>query len=314
MKILLAPLQGMTNAFYRNTFHQLFGGVDIYYAPFVSTSSVRKVGASIFKDLLPENNIADQVIPQILGNNGDDFVHYANRIKELGYNEINWNIGCPYPTVTKKKKGSGILPYPHMVREVLDTICKEDFNLTIKMRLGLEGLDEGQILIDMFNDYPIKSVIIHARTGKQLYDGVVDLDAFDKLYKASKHEVIYNGDIYTYDDFKRIQNRFPDIQQFMIGRGALRDPFLPSIIKNQGQLTFDRQSKTIELHDYVFNQYQAILSGDKHILDKMKEFWTYLAYNYDHDGKFMKKIRKCKSLDQYKIIAYSFLHQNDLWI
>lgn len=314
MKILLAPLQGMTNAFYRNTFDALFGGIDIYYAPFVSSSSVRKVGASIFKDLLPENNTAQHVIPQILGNNGENFRHYAKRITDLGYNEINWNIGCPFPTVTKKKKGSGILPYPKMVTSLLDEVCKDPYDLTIKMRLGLEDQEEGLKLIQLFNDYPIKSIIIHGRTGDQRYEGVVDLDGFDNLYQASNHEVIYNGDIFTYEDFKMIENRYPNIEQFMIGRGALRDPFLPSIIKNKGQNSFNRQEKTIELHDYVFNQYQAILSGERHILDKMKEFWFYLSYNYDHDGKFMKKMKKCSSLDQYRVLAYTFLNTKNLWL
>ncbi len=297
MKLFLAPIQGMTIAYYRNLYSELFGGIDAYYAPFIATTGVRKSSTSLFKDIDKEfNNKNIEVVPQLLGNNADDFKYFAKKIVDRGYKEINWNIGCPFPTVTKKKKGSGILPHPDMIKNFLDEVClDESFDLTVKLRLGLNNLEEGMKVIELLNDYPLKGVMIHGRTGAQKYEGTVDLDAFETMYSKSKHEMTYNGDIFTVEDFKKIQARFPNINNFMIGRGALIDPFLPAAIK--GVILSDDQKilKIKEFHDSAYNHYKSILSGDKHLCDKMKEFWAYTSVNIDQDGKFMKKIRKCKT-------------------
>ncbi len=301
MKLSLAPIQGMTLAYYRNLYAEIFGGIDAYYSPFIATTSMRKDSLSLFKDILPEvNDNKLDIVPQLLGNNGADFKYFASKITDMGYNEINWNIGCPFPMVTNKKKGSGILPYPEMIKELLDEVCQDDsYDLTVKMRLGLNDLEEGMKVVELLNDYPLKGVIIHGRTGQQKYTGHVDLDAFETLYSACKHEVTYNGDIYTFEDYKKIQARFPKIDNFMLGRGALRDPFLPSTIKGNNIPTTQKIEKIKEFHDSVFSHYINILSGDKHLCDKMKEFWTYLSIHVDPSGKFMKKIKKSRTTAAY---------------
>lgn len=314
MNLYLAPLQGMTFAHYRNIYKELFGGIDVYYAPFIATSSMRKINPVIFKDIEPQVNKNIEVVPQILSSNGVDFAYYADRIVDKGYNEINWNIGCPYPTVTKKKKGSGILIYPDLVRSVLDEVCKDlNYDLTVKMRLGLNHLEEGQEILEILNEYPLKGVIIHARTGKQKYEGTVDLDAFDTMYKASKHEVTYNGDIYTVDDYIKIQNKFPEIKNFMMGRGILRDPFLAAEIKGHKFEAKDKIKLIKALHDGVFNHYKAVLSGDKHLCDKMKEFWMYLYVHLDPSGKLLKKIRKSHTEVAYLKIVDQLFDTSNIW-
>lgn len=312
MKLSLAPIQGMTVAHYRNLYAKIFGGIDAYYAPFIGTTSMKKVNPAAFKDILPEfNNNTHTTVPQLIGNNGANFKHYASAIVDLGYKEINWNIGCPYPTVTKKKKGSGILPYPDMITNFLDEVCQDNsYNLTIKMRLGLNTLEEGIKVIELLNDYPLSGVIIHGRTGIQKYSGHVDLDAFDILYSACKHEVTYNGDIFSLDDFNKIHERFPSIDNFMLGRGALRDPFLPSIIKGNSLSADEKFVKIKEFHDAIYNHYAIILSGETHLCDRMKEFWMYTSASIDPSGKYMKKIKKCRTCAAYLTIVSQMFEQS----
>ena len=301
MNLSLAPIQGMTVAYYRHIYTEIFGGIDHCYAPFVSTNHMRKQNSPLFADILPENNtLAQQLIPQILGNNAKDFRFFANRIADMGYKEINWNIGCPYPNITRKKKGSGLLPYPDVITSFLDDVCMDDhYTLTVKMRLGMNHVDEGLKVIERLNDYKLGTVIIHGRIGQQKYEGTVDLDAFDALYAACKHDVTYNGDIFTVDDFHRIQNRYPTINNFMLGRGALRDPFLPSAIKGT---VFTPRQKTKQLetfHNAVFSHYTAVCPDIHLLINKMKEFWTYTSHQIDKDGIFLDRIRRCTSLEAY---------------
>ncbi len=316
MKLSLAPIQGLTLAYYRNSFAHIFGGIDDYYAPFIDTNEHKNPNPKLFKDLLPQHNTPTlKVIPQLLGNNGVHFRHFANAIKDMGYSEVNWNIGCPFPMVTNKKKGSGLLPYPDLIKNFLDEACKgSTSDLTVKMRLGLHSLEEGIKVMDVLNDYPLKGVIIHGRTGKQMYTGSVDLDSFEVLYKACKHEVTYNGDIFTAEDFTKISARFPDITRFMLGRGALRDPFLPALLKNNKAIPTAQKITLIkEFHDAAYNHYKSILSGEKHLFDKMKEFWTYTAVHLDSDGKFIKKIRKCHSISAYLDCVNQIFDASNVW-
>lgn len=315
MKLYLAPIQGMTTANYRNLYANIFDGIDAYYAPFIETTHAGTIHHSTIKDILPENNnISKDVVPQLLGNNGSDFKFYAEAIVGMGYKEINWNIGCPFPMVTKKKKGSGILPYPHMIKEFLDEVCQDNsYDLSVKMRLGLNDLEEGMKTVEILNDYPLSSVIIHGRTGKQKYNGIVDLDAFEVLFSACKHQVTYNGDLFTYDDFKKIQDRFPSIDHFMLGRGALRNPFLASKIKGIEFPDIEKIKMLKEFHDSLFSYYKNALSGDKHLLDKMKEFWMYTSIHLDPDGKQFKKIKKCNSSAAYLQLVSQMLSAPNTW-
>lgn len=315
MKLFLAPLQSMTTACYRNAFARIFGGIDEYYAPFIATAVHEKVPHSLLKDLLPERNDTGlKVIPQLLGNNGADFRTFASAIAALGYKEINWNIGCPFPMVTNKKKGAGILPYPEMIKEFLDTVCSHNtYTLTVKMRLGLNHPEEGLPVMEVLNQYPLGGVILHARTGIQMYTGKVDQGSFEAMASACKHQITYNGDIVTCSDFLQVSRRFPAVNNFMLGRGALRDPFLPAAIKGKIIPAQNKMDRIRALHAEIFDYYKSILSGDRHVCDKMKEFWSYLSVHTDKDGRFMKKLKKCHNLAAYLAAVEPVLNSPNGW-
>ena len=315
MNLFLAPIQGMTIAHYRNTYAKMFGGIDAYYAPFIATCDKAKSSPVLFKDLLGERNDPSiNVVPQLLGNNGEDFRFFAKTIVDMGYKEINWNIGCPYATVTKKKKGSGLLPHTDMIKKMLDTACQESsYTITVKMRLGFTDLEEGLAVMEILNDYPLGGVIIHARTGKQMYTGEVDLEAFENLASTCKHEITYNGDIFTYEDYVQISTRFPNIKNFMLGRGALRDPFLPALIKGQSTPHKDKVRTIKEFHDEIVDFYKNTLSGENHLCDKMKGFWEYMSVHTDAEGKLYKKIQKCHSFAVYSDLVDQILHSPSAW-
>ncbi len=315
MNLFLAPVQGMTMACYRNTYAKIFGGIDAYYTPFIATADMKRVNPSLLKDLFTErNNTMVKLVPQLLGNNGTDFRLFSSALVDMGYNEINWNIGCPFPMVTNKKKGSGILLYPDMIKKFLDNACVDrSYAITVKMRLGLDDPEDGMRVIEVLNEFPLAGVIIHARTGIQMYTGVVDLNSFEALASVCKHEVTYNGDIFTYDDFMRISLRFPSIKNFMLGRGALRNPFLPSIIKGHMVPTTNKIEMIKHFHDEIFNYTKNTLSGEKHLCDRMKEFWVYMSYHTDKDGRLMKKIKKCNTSADYLSTVNPILHSSSVW-
>jgi tRNA-dihydrouridine synthase len=254
------------------------------------------------RDILPENNLELEVIPQIITNDADEFLFVAKYVQELGYKELNWNLGCPYPMVTKCGMGSGLISNTEKINQILDKVHSEsDIIVSMKMRLGYENSEEILKTLPIIESYPVKNVAIHARIGKQLYKGGVNLDAFQQCVDATKLKLYYNGDITTVTKFNEMQERFPTIDHWMIGRGLIADPFLPSMIKNN---TTEYPSNKMELfsafHETLYEGYSESLSGSTHILLKMHHLWEYFSAIFSNPHKVAKNIKKAKSIRNYE--------------
>lgn len=298
--IHLAPLHGITNYIFRNAFYRHFRGFDCATAPFVITKEKIKNSNKLLKDLIPENNKATiPLIPQILSKDPAEFNSLAENLKEMGYTEINWNLGCPYPMVADKKRGSGLLQYPMLIDSFLENACgNSGVDISLKIRLGREQEDEILDLIPIFNRYPLKKIIIHPRTGIQMYEGSVNLDWFGKAAALIQHPVAYNGDIFSKETFELLRTRFPFVHEWMIGRGALRNPFLPEILAGADPQTLDIK-RVRDFHDDLFDSYAEEFSGHAHVLDKMKEIWTHLGLYFPDSGKLIKKIHKSRNVGEF---------------
>lgn len=301
--LLSSPLQGFTDFRFRNAFHKYFGGIDTFYSPYIRMNGKLLIKSSYKRDLALENNDTLEVIPQIMTNSDEEFLFVVKYIQELGYKELNWNLGCPYPMVTKRGMGSGLICNPEKIDHILDRVHSEtDITVSMKMRMGYETPEEIQDVFPILDKYPLKNIAIHARIGKQLYKGGVDLESFQNCVDNTKHKLYYNGDITSVAKFKEMQERFPSIDHWMIGRGLIADPFLPSMIKNNS-LAYPKNSMEIfrEFHDTIFEEYDAFLSGPTPIRMKMLGFWEYFSQSFDNPQKVFKKIKKAKSIHNYKV-------------
>ncbi|MGR7813430.1 tRNA dihydrouridine synthase [Lacinutrix undariae] len=308
--LLSSPLQGFTDFRFRNAFHHYFGGIDTFYAPYIRLNGKLKIKQSYQNDLLPENNSTLEVIPQVITNDADEFIYVAKYVQSLGYKELNWNLGCPYPMVTKSGMGSGLICNPAKINDILHRAHNEtDILVSMKMRMGYEHAEEILDAFPILDAYPLKNIAIHARIGKQLYKGPVNLDAFEKCMSSTKHKLYYNGDITSVSAYKAIEKRFPNIDHFMIGRGLIADPFLPSMIKNDTtEYPKDRWQIFAEFHDTIYQQYDEYLSGPTPIKMKMLGFWEFFAQSTSNPQKTYKAIKKATNPKKYRLAVDSIIN------
>lgn len=228
--LLSSPLQGFTDFRFRNAQNKFFGGIDTFYAPYIRLNGKLEIKNSYQRDLLPENNDTLEVIPQVITNDAEEFLFVAKYVRELGYKELNWNLGCPYPMVTKSGMGSGLIKNTEQINNILERAHSEtDIIVSMKMRLGYETAQEIIDVMPILDKYPLKNIAIHARLGKQLYKGGVHLDAFQNCIDNTKHKLYYNGDITSVVKFQEMQERFPSIDHWMIGRGLIADRSVASV-------------------------------------------------------------------------------------
>lgn len=305
--LLSSPLQGFTDFRFRNAQNKFFGGIDTFYSPYIRLNGKLEIKPSYQRDLLPENNLDLEVIPQVITNDAEEFLFVAKYVRELGYKELNWNLGCPYPMVTKSGMGSGLIKNTQQINHILDRAHSEtDIIVSMKMRLGYENTEEILDVLPILDRYPIKNIAIHARIGKQLYKGGVHLDAFQHCIDNTKHKLYYNGDITSVAKFHEMQERFPTIDHWMIGRGLISDPFLPSLIRNNSvEYPENKMELFSEFHDTLYAIYSESLSGQSHILLKMYHLWEYFSLTFSNPHKVLKQIKKAQSIRNYEAAVAS---------
>ena len=301
VKYYMAPLESVTTWIYRQAHAKIYGRLDKYFIPFLEPHEKRDFKTRELQEILPEHNKNIYAVPQILTNRSEGFIKLAKALKDWGYEEINLNLGCPSKTVVTKGKGSGFLAKPEelerFLTEIFDALSGE-VKISVKTRIGKEDPEEFPALLELFNKYPMEELIIHPRVQKDGYGNVPRLELYELAEKQSMNPVCYNGDLYTREQIRNLTERFPGTQRLMFGRGFLRDP---GLLYNEGKDSEETFEKFWAFHDLVYEGYQERNMGDRNVLFKMKELWSYQVYQFSEPErlfKAFKKVQDCKEYEQ----------------
>lgn len=322
MRLSLAPLRGLTVATYRTCYAEYFGNsYDYTVAPFIPLTTAGRIQPKLLKDIFPEVCGTMHTVPQVIGKEPDRLIEMANAMKEYGYNELNLNCGCPWKFVAKKGRGSGLPENPELFEAMLAAgVEVMPGGFSIKIRLGRKSIDTLESLIPIINKYPLQEIIIHPRTGEQMYEGDVFLNKFAEIVDSFAMPVVYNGDIKTVSDALYLLKRFPKLAGLMLGRGAFEDPFLPGDIaaalvagekysepigdtlphKQTLPHTKERKQQVIDFANALYQRYSDELFGPAPILGRMKEFWEYTATYFGNGADILRKVQRSKTLDEYE--------------
>lgn len=293
-----APLQGYTDFGYRRIHARYCGGVDTYYSPFIRWEK-GGIRDKDIKDILPENNEGVHLVPQIICADNDEFNRLLDAVQELGYSEVDLNMGCPAPMQTKLMRGSGILAHPKRISALFGEMERRpEVRFSAKMRLGLENNDEWVGLTDILNTSPLRYLTVHPRIGRQMYKGEVDLDVFSRLYDAIRIPIIYNGDVISMEQIVALYERFPILHGIMMGRGLLARPTLAQeYVQGREMPLEERMSILMHMHqdmlDYCMRKYKV----DSQILLHIHAFWEYQESQLER--KTWKKIMKAGNMKNY---------------
>lgn len=298
MKIYSAPLQGFTEAVWRNIHCNVFGHIDGYYTPFLRYEH-GEIRSKDIRDVERKNNTVENLVPQIIAATPEEMHPLMDLISAEGYKRIDINMGCSFPLQMRRKHGAGLLPHPDMVAAIMKEVERySDFSFSVKMRLGCESRSEWQELMPILNDTPLHHITMHPRLGIEQYKKPADVDAFAEFYSACKHPVIYNGDINTLNEIKAIEERFPRLKGIMLGRGLLANPALAMEYKRREELPAQELASLVqEMHDAMYEKLVTRLQGNTQFLSKMKPYWEYLLPDMLKRDK--KAILKATTIEKY---------------
>ena len=225
MEYYFAPMEGITGAQFRQIHHSLFPGVDKYYIPFLSPTQDHVFTPRDLRAVLPEHNQGFHAVPQLLTRNPQDFLWAAGALADMGYEEVNLNLGCPSGTVTAKGKGAGLLGRREELERMLDGIfAAPPTAISLKTRLGMEDPEEFPALLELFSRYPVSLLIIHPRVRQDFYRRPVRMDSFRFALDHYRGPICFNGGLLTPEDCAAFAREFPQVDRVMLGQGLLADP------------------------------------------------------------------------------------------
>ncbi len=312
--IYLAPLQGFTDFVYRNAYAAVFQGIDAFYIPYITTKS-SQVPRKYEREILPENNLNRKSVPQVLAKDEEEILELCSLLRDYGYREINLNLGCPYPMVTNRGKGSKLLTGPDKLERMLEFYFKNfQIALSVKMRAGFESASDIEQIIPVLNRFPLKKVILHPRIAKQLYEGTIHTSAFQFAVDHLDQVPVYNGDVFTLADYQNRKGSFPTVTDWMLGRGVLMNVFLPDEIKG---IKYTETEKRLKLHDFhtqIMESYFQMTDNPGNALNKMQQFWLYFSHHFSHQGKILKVIKKIRNPGNIKPETEYILRRAELKI
>lgn len=307
MDYYLAPMEGITGYIYRNAVKEYFGvGIAKYFTPFLVVHEKRALSSKEMNDISLEHNEGIELVPQILADDAQGFLRVEEALFELGYKEVNLNLGCPSKTVANKGRGSGFLSDPAALDEFLMRIYEgRHSEISIKTRIGTADTDEFDSLIEIFNRYPVKELTIHPRLRYEYYKGSPHRDVFYKGYARSENPVCYNGDVCSQADVDELlAGTGGRLESVMIGRGMLKDPSL--IRRLNGGAPCSKQ----ELKEFLKRlrlDYSQLFCGERPVLQKLKELWNYMGAMFPGREAAIKSLLKCRSLSEYRVLEMQIL-------
>ena len=301
MRYYFAPMEGLTDSVFRRLHQKYFPGVDRYYMPFFSPTVHRALTHKEQRELPKADSVPFSAVPQVLTKSAEDFLWAARVCRDLGYDEVNLNLGCPSGTVVAKGKGSGMLRSPEELDRFLDTVFQDSpLPVSVKTRIGLERAEEFPALMTVFNRYPIRELTVHPRVRKQFYDGPVDQTAFAYAVAYSQNPLCYNGDIHTLAQAEALPEQYPGLSAVMIGRGLLANP---------GMLSGGTDVRALEAFmNELLAVYEQEFGGSRNAMFRLKEHWSYLRRSFPGSEKLWKALRKTTDPNQFRSITGELFH------
>ena len=294
-------MEGITLAGYRAVHHRMFPGAAEYYTPFIAPDSRGSFRPKFLRDLTSDRD-ALTVIPQLLVNSAGAFCATADKLCELGFREINLNIGCPSGTVFSKHKGAGMLRDLSALDETLEEIYshagRRGYRVSIKTRMGIHSTEEFPAILERYRKYPVSRLIVHARCRDDYYRGEPDRAGFAASVKDCSFPVVYNGDIRSAEDLKWLASEAPQVGSVMIGRAAVANPALFRFLRTGEQL---RPEELRAFHDELTETWLEEGLSPLFTVERMKTLWSFMQELFPDAGREVRAVLKAKSMTDYRI-------------
>ena len=288
--LALAPMQDVTDLPFWGLMTR-YGGADVYVTEYFRVHATSNLEKQILKSII-ENPTGRPVIAQMIGNDISSLVRTAQELQQYPIVAVDLNLGCPAPVVYRKCAGGGLLREPKRVDAILGALREAvKLKFTVKTRIGFESPEVFEELLPIFAKHSLDLLTVHGRTVKEMYRTEVHYD-----YIARAEVLNVTG-----------------ARGLMIGRGAIRNPWLFHQIRQQqrGETVFIPRG--LDVLAYVGALYEAVCAPavpEAAQVQKMKKYLNYIGVGIEATGQFLHQIRRVTSKAEFFRICEEFLNHD----
>tara|TARA_B100000212_G_scaffold342569_2_gene330707 strand:- start:7293 stop:8339 length:1047 start_codon:yes stop_codon:yes gene_type:complete len=292
----LAPMQDVTTLPFMSVISEI-GSPDYFFTEYFRVHLQSNLEKHILESIT-RNRTGRPVFAQMIGEHIEHLKRATKDLLKHNVAGIDLNMGCPAPTVYKKKCGGGLLKEPEKVDRILGSLRDVIPGLfTVKMRIGFEDTQNFEAILNLVNKHGIDLLSVHGRTVKEKYKSQVHYDSIKTAVEICDCPVLANGDVSSALKSREILN-YTGAAGIMIGRHAIRNPWIFSQIREYESTGRIRRIPLQEVFLYVQTLYDALKKPwitDKAQVNKMKKFLNFIGQGVDPDGQFIHLARRVQS-------------------
>ena len=310
--LALAPMQDVTDLpFWR--LMARYGGADLYYTEYFRVHGTSSLERDILRSIT-ENPTGRPVIAQMIGNDIPALVRTARQLQSYPIAAVDLNLGCPAPIVYRKCAGGGLLREPHRVDAILGALREAiTIPFTVKTRIGFEDGGNFEELLAIFARHSIDLVTVHGRTVAEMYRSAVHYDFIARAVEVLPCPVLANGNIYSSRSAEQVLQA-TRAQGLMIGRGAIRNPWLFHQIRQHqlGEPLFLPRGH--DLLKYIHDLYETLKPNEIReiaYVQKMKKYLNFIGLGVERTGQFLHEIRRVRTEEEFFAVCSKYLDHDE---
>ena len=312
--LALAPMQDVTDLPFWGLMAS-YGGADVYFTEYFRVHATSTLDKYILRSIT-ENPTGRPVIAQMIGNDVPALVRTARELQEYPVAAVDLNLGCPAPVVYRKCAGGGLLREPNRVDAILGALRDAvSINFTVKTRLGFDSPAVFDELLPIFAKHSIDLLTVHGRTVKEMYWSEVHYEQIAKAVQAMNCPVLANGNVYSAENANAILNE-TGAHGLMIGRGAIRNPWLFQQIRQRGKGEPVFVPIGRDVLAYLRALYDAVKPPEIRelaLVQKMKKYLNFVGTGIEPTGAFLDQIRRVSTEREFFGVCEEFLdHQEPM--
>jgi tRNA-dihydrouridine synthase B len=310
--LALAPMQDVTDLpFWR--LMTRYGGADLYFTEYFRVHSTSCLDKPILRSIT-ENPTGRPVIAQMIGNDIPALIQTAKRLQEHEIVGIDLNLGCPAPVVYKKRAGGGLLREPQLVDRILGELREAiTGGFSVKTRIGFDDPAVFEEMLKIFSKHSLDLLTVHGRTVKEMYRSEVHYDYIKNAVEAVACPVLANGNVYSAANAQHIRE-LTGAAGLMIGRGAIRNPWLFSQIRDHQRGNEIFQPTGRDVYDYIADLFETVRPpglSDKVQVQKMKKYMNFIGDGLEASGEFLHRIRRVVNSEDFFSVCSEYLNHDD---
>jgi tRNA-dihydrouridine synthase len=308
--LALAPMQDVTTLEFMRVIAR-YGGPEVYWTEYFRVHGDSRPEKWIL-DSITKNPTGRPVVAQLIGNDIPALVRTAKLLQQFPVAAIDLNLGCPAPIVYRKCAGGGLLREPARIDAILGALRGAvTIPFTVKTRIGFESPAEFDLLLPIFAKHPIDLLTVHARTVVQMYRPGVRYDLIAQARRDLKYPVLANGNVFSAAQAKTLLAE-TGVRGLMIGRGAIRNPWLFNQIRAQLRGGIFKLPTGCEVLNYIHELWDnEITPGVRESaqVQRMKKFTNFIGEGIGE--QFLHDIRRAPDTAGFWRVCENFLNHDE---